>query len=79
MKFAFGGMVMCHCIADTTEELIAMMVAIGVQTKWIQKPGTHREHFDICLAKRALAVKQGAIEITQRELALKVHDRRKKN
>ncbi len=77
MKFAFGGMVMCHCIADTTEELIAMMVAIGVQTKWIQKPGTHREHFDICLAKRALAVKQGAIEISVMELGRKIRDRKK--
>jgi hypothetical protein len=33
------------------------------------------EHFDICLSKRALAVKNGAIEISLRELAEKTNKR----
>lgn len=75
MRAGFGGMIMSHCIADTTEELLAMMDKIGVQRKWIQKAGTHREHFDICQSKRALAVKAGAREISQRELSLMIRAR----
>lgn len=67
MKAPFGRMVMCHMIADTTAELLAMADAIGVARKWLQKPGTMYEHFDVCLSKRALAVKHGAKEITLRE------------
>jgi hypothetical protein len=69
MKAGFGRMKMCHMIADTRDELLAMVRQIGVQEKWIQKAGTYREHFDICLSKRALAVKAGAKEIGMGELA----------
>jgi hypothetical protein len=68
MRAPFGRLVMCHMVADSSEELLAMADKIGVQRKWIQKAGTYREHFDICLAKRALAVKNGAVEITLKEL-----------
>lgn len=71
MKAPFGRMVMCHMGADTTEELLQMADTIGVARKWIQDPGTWREHFDIALSKRALAVKAGAIEITVREFVLR--------
>jgi len=57
-------MVMCHMIADTTEELLAMADRIGVQRRWLQYPGTDREHFDISLSKKELAIKFGAIPIT---------------
>ena len=67
MRAPFGRMIMCHMFADTTEELLAMADAIGVARKWIQHPGSpDREHFDIALSKRALAVKHGAIETTWR-------------
>jgi hypothetical protein len=69
MKASFGRMVMCHMLADTTEELLAMADKIGVQRKWIQHAGTYREHFDIALSKRALAVQHGAVEITLRDAA----------
>lgn len=72
MEAQFGRLVMCHMIADSTEELLAMADAIGVQRRWIQHPGTYREHFDIAKSKRAAAVKLGAVEITQRELATKL-------
>jgi len=68
MQAPFGGMKMCHMIADTREELIAMVDTIGVNRKWIQKAGTPREHFDICLSKRKLAVAAGAVEVSMREL-----------
>lgn len=70
MKAKFGRMVMCHMIADTTEELLSMADKIGVNRKWIQHPNTFREHFDIALGKRALAVKHGAVEITWRQAGI---------
>lgn len=69
MRAKFGRMTMCHMIADTTEELLAMADTIGVQRKWIQDAGTPREHFDISLAKRALAIAAGATEISQKMTA----------
>jgi len=65
-KYVLGRMVMCHMVADTVEELNEMADAIGVDRKWIQK-GTLL-HYDICKTKRALAVKNGAIETTSREV-----------
>jgi hypothetical protein len=69
MEAPYKGMIMCHMIADTTEELIEMVRKIGVKEKWIQYPGTHKEHFDICLAKKKLAIKHGAKEISAYDLA----------
>lgn len=71
----FGRMIMCHLIADTTEELLAMVDTIGVQRKWIQYPGTAAEHFDISLAKKKLAVAAGAVEIGFRDYARMVNER----
>jgi len=72
MNASYGRMKMCHMIADSTEELLAMADAIGVNRKWLQDAGTYREHFDICLSKRAIAVKKGAIELTWMQLGNKV-------
>ena len=76
MKAGYGRMTMCHMIADTPEELLAMVDKIGVQRKWIQYEGQYNEHFDICLSKKASAVKHGAIEVTMRELVMKMKSRR---
>lgn len=65
----YRGMLMCHMIADSTEELLKMVDAIGVNRKWIQAAGTYQEHFDICLAKKKKALALGAKEITTRELS----------
>lgn len=59
-----GRMKMSHLIADTSEELLAMVREIGVNPKWIQHPGTRDEHFDIAIRKRAAAIAAGAIAIT---------------
>lgn len=64
MRAPFGRMVMCHMLADTTEELLEMADKIGVDRKWLQRPGQLGEHFDICKSKRALAVAAGAQEVT---------------
>ncbi|MDR5839373.1 DUF4031 domain-containing protein [Caballeronia sp. LZ034LL] len=77
MREPYGRMVMCHMLADTTEELLAMADRIGVARKWLQKAGTYHEHFDIALSKRALAVQAGAREIGRKEVADLLNQKRK--
>lgn len=76
MRASFGRMKMCHMVADSTEELMAMADAIGVDRKWIQNAGRHDEHFDIAMSKRKLAVDAGAIEVTMLGLGRILRDRR---
>jgi hypothetical protein len=76
MRAKFGRMVMCHMLADTTEELLAMADRIGVARKWLQKPGTDHEHFDIALSKRAKAVAAGAKEVTMRDVGRLIRAKR---
>jgi hypothetical protein len=63
MRASYGRMVMCHMVADTEEELHAMASQIGVALRWYQG-----DHYDICLAKRDLAVRLGAVEVTMRQI-----------
>lgn len=76
MQAEFGPMKMCHMIADSSEELLAMAEIIGVKQKWIQYKGTYREHFDICKSKKILAIKAGAVEVTQKQIALMLRAKR---
>lgn len=64
-----------HMIADTSEELEAMADLIGVARRWIQYPGTPKEHYDIVDTKRTAALKAGAVPITWRQTAI-MHRRR---
>jgi hypothetical protein len=70
MRAPYGRMIMCHMIADTSAELHEMARRVGVARRWVQKEGTPKEHYDVCLAMRAKAVKLGAKEITWEESAL---------
>lgn len=65
-------------IADTQTELFEMADKIGVKRKWVQNYGTPREHFDICLSKKKLALKHGAKEIHFKELAKMTSNREHK-
>jgi len=76
MEAPFGRMLMCHMIASTEDELLAMADRIGVARQWHQYPGTHRSHFDIAKSKRALAVAAGAQEITWRQCGAMSYRRR---
>lgn len=69
MRAPFGRLVMCHMVADSSDELHAMAARIGVSARWLQHGGTPREHFDICMSKRKLAIAAGAIEISVRQTA----------
>ncbi len=76
MRAPYGRMVMCHMVADTPDELLAMADRIGVDRQWLQHADTHLELFDIALSKRRLAIQHGAISLTMRELALKLRAKR---
>jgi hypothetical protein len=76
MRAPFGQMIMCHMIADTTAELLAIADRIGVARKWVQDAGMPSEHFDIALTKRKLAVAAGAQEISTRDLVGKIRDKK---
>lgn len=70
VRLPFGRMVMCHMWADTLEELLAMADTIGVARRWLQGHPTlslprYRKaswvHFDICISKKAAAIRAGAV------------------
>lgn len=69
MAAKLGRLVLCHMLADTSEELHAMADRLELKRSWCQSPGTYREHYDVSKAKRALAVRYGAVEVSRRELA----------
>jgi hypothetical protein len=67
MQAPFKGMLMCHMIADSEQELHAMAAAIGMPRKSYQ-----RDHYDISMEMKQLAIQRGAREIGMRELAAMV-------
>jgi hypothetical protein len=72
MRAPFGRMIMCHMISDSEAEMHAMADSIGVARKWFQG-----DHYDIALSKRAIAIRNGAVEVTRRQLGLMLRNRRK--
>ena len=72
----FGRMIMCHMVADTTNELLEMADKIGVKRKWIQCSGTYNEHFDVSKGCKKIAIENGAIEIGFRDYADFVNKRK---
>ncbi len=73
MRAPLGRMVMCHMVADSEDELHEMARKIGVARRWFQG-----DHYDICLAKRAIAIGFGAIEVSRMDLGRKVIAERKR-
>ena len=67
--YKYRRMVMCHMVADTLEELHEMADKIGIDRKWFQSDSRY-PHYDICKTKRALAVENGAKEVTGRDIVL---------
>lgn len=77
MRAKFGRLVLCHMIADNTEELLIIANKIGVSRRWLQKAGSPHEHFDVSLSKRHLAITEGAKEISWRDLGHIIRERRR--
>lgn len=61
----YRGMLMSHMLADSLDELHAMAAAVGLRRAWFQDHGT--PHYDLCQAKRAIAIRLGAVEIDRRQ------------
>lgn len=76
MRAPFGRMKMCHMVADTDAELHAMAARIGVARRWHQAPPAHDSHYDIAQSKRKLALLEGAVQVTLRQLSAMVMRRR---
>lgn len=51
-----------------TEELITFAEALGIKRKWLQKSGTHREHFDLNERAHLEAIHAGALQVDWRVL-----------
>lgn len=65
-QFPYGRMKMAHMLADTLNELHDMADRLGLKRGWFQNHSA--PHYDLCQAKRRLAIEYGAIEINRREL-----------
>lgn len=64
---------MSHMIADTPRELEDMARRIGVDLKHFQH-GASAPHFDICRAKKLLALGRGAIELGRHSFGTKLQE-----
>lgn len=62
-KSPLGSRKWCHMWADTEEELHAMAQRIGMRRSWYQEHGM-LGHYDLVESKRAIAVKEGDIEMS---------------
>lgn len=51
---------------------------IGIQRKWFQDKASS-PHYDICQAKRVLAVENGAVKVTSREMVMFIRKMRGRN
>lgn len=69
----FRGMMMCHLMADTVEELHAFAGRLGLRREWFQDK-SKVPHYDLAQTKRALAVRYGAKEVS-REETVEIMDR----
>lgn len=68
----------CHLVADTVEELHYFAGRIQLQPCWFQGKSSF-PHYDLTKNFRLLAVKLGAIEITNRRLVELMKEHRKVN
>lgn len=72
----YGRMKMCHMVADDLAELHLMAELIGMRREWFQANAS-TPHYDLSLAKRALAVEHGAVELSRQEMGLWLRENRR--
>ena len=64
-RWVLGRMRMSHMLADTPEELHAMADRLGLRREWYQADAS-TPHYDVCRAKRRLAIELGARPVDRR-------------
>ncbi len=62
----------CHLIADTVGELIEFATRLGMRKEWFQPKSS--PHFDLTAEGREIAVANGAIELDNRAMAMKLRE-----
>ena len=62
----YGRMFLSHMMADTLDELHTMADHLELKRSWFQPQS--RPHYDICQAKKQIAIRLGAIEVSTKEL-----------
>ena len=73
----YGRMKMSHMIADSPAELRRACDSLGLKCSYSQHPGTSREHLDLSLAKREVAVRDlSAREVSSREIIVIINRRK---
>lgn len=68
MGFKIRNMKMCHMLSKDLNALHAMADKIGLNKKYFQTGAGVTPHYDICQAKRTLAIKNGATECDRRKV-----------
>ena len=66
----------CHLIADSLDELMNFALEMGMRAEWFQPRSS--PHFDLTAAGREIAVRLGAIELTNREFVTKLRELRQR-
>lgn len=66
-EYKYRRMIMSHMIADSLSELHDMAKKIGVDRRHFQDK-KNRPHYDICKQNKKLAIKLGAIEISDKQI-----------
>lgn len=64
----------CHMIADTLEELHEFCQSVGISKHFFHAYAKHK-HYDLNERNRNLAIENGAIEISTREIIRKMNEK----
>ena len=65
-NICWNGMVLSHLVADDLDELHFLAMTIGLKKEWFQCK--RYPHYDVCLEKKKLAIKLGAVEIESKDI-----------
>lgn len=61
----------CHLIADSNNELDRFAIQIGLRVQWRQTSISGVVHYDLTELRRRLAVRRGAVELSNRDFIVK--------
>jgi hypothetical protein len=68
----------CHLVADSPEELAAFAARLGLRRAWLQSRPDRpwKDHYDLPVWARTEAIRQGARELSMREMGAHLARRR---